>query len=134
MSTKKNTAAVPEIEDSEFDQAMIAAQEDSASDFKHTMSTPFTFEGETFTELDFAFGRLTGADSLAIENELAALNKATLVPEFSGEYLLRIAVRACTTKRADGRRLGADAFRAMPMADYIRIRGRARSFLLNAGL
>ena len=133
MSTKRNDVPVAEVDSTEFDEAMIAAQ-NSEADFRIELSAPFTFEGETVTELEFAFGKLTGADSLAIEGELAALNKATLVPEFSGEYLLRMAVRACTTKRADGRRYGVDAFRAMPLADYIRIRGRARSFLLNAGL
>ena len=129
---KKDIASV-EVDATEYNAAMKDA-ESSTADYTHQLAKPFTFEGETFEELTFEFGKLTGADSLAIENEMAMLNKNVLVPEFSGEYLVRMAVRACTVKRADGRRLGIDAFRALPIGDYIRIRGRARSFLLNAGL
>lgn len=132
MSNEKKNTTAGEY-DTEISEALRDA-ESVTSAYKHELSAPFTFEGETFRELTFDFAKLTAADSLAIENEMAALNKSVLVPEFSGEYLLRMAVRACTVTRSDGRRLGIDAFRALPLADYVRIRGRARSFLLRAGL
>lgn len=104
--------------------------------YTHTFRTPFTWEGHTFEELTFDFGSLTGGDSLAIENELLLQNKTATVPALSGEYLVRMAARACTAvmEAPGGRRtrIGVDALRAMPLKDYIRIEGKARSFLLKA--
>jgi hypothetical protein len=51
-----------------------------------------------------------------------------VVAEMSGEYQIRLAARACKE------RLGVDAFTAMPLRDFRRIRNRARSFLLSAGI
>ena len=129
--TKENK--VPAVDEKEFDAAEAAAAT-SGDTYTHTFVKPFTFEGETFETLTFDWDKLTAADGLAIENELAAMGRAVITPEFSGEYLIRMAARACTTLRADGqRRLGVDAYRAMSLADYSRIRSRARSFLLRAG-
>ena len=72
-------------------------------------------------------------DSLAAEAELRGAGVNMLVPEFSGEYLIRIAARACETKRADGRRLGSDVFMQLPLAAFSVIRNVTRSFLLRAG-
>ena len=130
MADKQNITGT--IDAKEFDEAMAGAQE-SSTRYLHRLTKPFTFEGETFEELSFDFGKLTGADSLAIESELSALGKNVLVPEFSAEYRLRMAVRACTIVRADGRRLGTDAFRSLPIVDFNRILGAVRSFLLFAG-
>ena len=129
-ATKKNTIE-PAATD-ELDEAMTASVS-GQPEFTHRFRTPFIFEGETFDELSFNFAALTGRDSLAIETELAALGKTTIVPEFSGDYLIRMAVRACTTKRSDGRKLGIDAFSTLPLTDFLKIRGQARSFLLRAG-
>ena len=86
---------------------------------------PFTWEGKTYESLTFDFSGLTGEDSLAIENEMLSLGKALIVPEFSGEYLLRMAARACREN------IGTDALKHLPMFHYNRIRSRARSFLLS---
>lgn len=102
--------------------------EKEAGIYTHRFSKPFTFEEKTYKELSFDFEGLTGADSLSIENELASLGKVVVSPEFSGEYLIRLAVRACQEK------IGADVFAAMPLRDYNKIRGKARSFLMNAAL
>ena len=127
---EKNT---PAVDQQELDAAETAAVI-SNDTYTHTFAKPFTFEGETFETLTFDWDKLTAADGLAIENELASLGRAVITPEFSGEYLIRMAARACTTLRADGkRRLGVDAYRTMSLADYSRIRSRARSFLLHAG-
>lgn len=126
----KNNAAVDERE---LDVAETEAAT-SVDTYTHIFAKPFTFEGETFEQLTFDWSKLTAADGLAIENELASMGRAVITPEFSGEYLIRMAARACTTLRADGhRRLGVDAYRTMSLADYSRIRSRARSFLLRAG-
>lgn len=104
--------------------------------YTHSFQTPFSWEGHTFEELTFDFSSLTGGDSLAIEEELLLLNKAALAPALSGEYLVRMAARACTTvaEAPGGRRtrIGVDTLRAMPLRDYVRIIGRARRFLLRA--
>ena len=122
----------PVVDEAEYEAAVQEA-ENSQDTYVHTFSKPFTFEGESFDSLTFDFGKLTGSDSLAIEAELAAQGQVLITPEFSGDYLIRMAMRACTDRRKDGRKLGIDAFRALPMAAYVRIRGRARSFLLHAG-
>ena len=130
MDHEINVDAVPEEEY----EAAVKEAENSQDVYKHVFTKPFVFEDESFDSLTFDFGSLTAADSLAIENEVAALGQAVITPEFSGEYLIRMAMRACTDRRKDGRRLGVDAFKALPIAPFIRIRSRARSFLLRAGL
>ncbi len=119
------------IDEEEYEAAVKDA-ESSQDVFVHNFAKPFTFEGESFDSLSFNFANLTGADSLAIENEMSGLGLTLVAAEFSGEFLIRMAARACTTLRADGRKLGADAFRALPIKAFTRIRNRCRSFLLSA--
>ena len=94
--------------------------------YVHVFKKPFEYQGKSYDQLTFDFGSLTGRDSLAIENELQALGKMVLSPEFSGEFLIRMAARACTEN------VGSDAMEQMPMRDYNRIRSQARSFLLRS--
>lgn len=112
------------------DEFAVAEKEAVNSDYTYThkFRKPFEYQGKTYNELTFEWGKLTGKDGLAIENELQQLGKAVIVPTFSGEYLIRIAARACTVQ------LGADAFEIMPIADYNKIRSAARSFLLKSEL
>ncbi len=121
------------IDEKEYEEAAKDA-EDSRDAFVCKLARPFTFEGESFDSLSFDFAGLTAADSLAIENEMSGLGLTLVAAEFSGEFLIRMAARACTTLRTDGRRLGADAFRALPIKVFTRIRNRCRSFLLSAEL
>lgn len=81
---------------------------------------------KTYTELIFDWGKLSGYDALNIEDELAALGKPAVVAAFSGEYKIRMAARACSE------RIGFDAFKHMPIQDFNRITGEARSFLLRS--
>lgn len=129
MSTNEKTSVVDE---SEIEAAMAEAV-NGTDQFTRTLRKPVHFEGEVFETLTFDFGRLTAADSLNIEAELAAMNRMVIVPEFSGDYLIRMAMRACTDRRKDGRKLGFDFFQALSLGDYVKIRGKARSFLLAAG-
>ena len=115
----------PIIDPKEFAAAEQEAAE-STSTVIVTLSRPVVYENDTYKELSFDFALLTGEDSLSIENELQAKGQFVVVPTFSGEYLVRMAARACTAK------IGQDLIRALPISDYNRIRSAARSFLLRS--
>ena len=131
MAEDKNLTIVNEEPD-DFAEAVSAA-ENRPNVYTHEFPIPVEFEGETFSSLTFDFGSLKAKDSLAIEAELRDMGKASLLPEYSGDYLIRMAMRACTTRRANGMRLGLDFYNELPMAQFLKIRGKARSFLLLAG-
>ena len=119
----ENDNLINEAETNKTEQSAVA----DISVYNHRFASPFTYEGKTYEELTFEFGKLTGTDALAIENELSTLGKMFISPEFSGEYLVRMAAKACTEP------IGADVLSAMPLREYNRIRNRARSFLLYNG-
>lgn len=127
MNTNKEVKLNNEEMDA-FEKIQQEAVNAPISSYTHTFSKPFTYEGRTFERLTFDFSRLSGNDDLAIENELQALGKPVIVAEMSGDYQIRLAARACTEK------LGVDVFMAMPLRDFHRIRSRARSFILSAGI
>ncbi|MEN6437019.1 MAG: phage tail assembly protein [Syntrophobacter sp.] len=112
------------------DEFSIAKEEaeNSMNIYKHKFRKPYEYQGKTYQEMTFDWGKLTGKDGLAIENEMLQIGKAVVVPTFSGEYLIRLAARACTEA------VGADAFEKMSIADYNKIRSAARSFLLKSEL
>lgn len=85
------------------------------------------YNGEKYTELKFDFEKLTGKDGLEIENELASLGLPLVIPAFSGEYLIRMAAKACCSEP-----IGYDFFDIIPLRDFNRIRSAARSFLLKS--
>ena len=126
----KNRTTVS-LSDTEMDALEAIQQEAVAtklSSYTHTFDAPFNYEGKTYNTLTFDFSKLSGDDDIAIEAELLALGKPVVVAEMSGEYQIRLAARACMEK------LGVDVFTAMPLRDFRRIRNRARSFLLSAGI
>jgi hypothetical protein len=92
--------------------------------YTHEFKTSFHYMGKDYTELHFDWGRLTGNDDLEIEAELAATGKAAALPEYSGEYHIRLAARACTEN------IGHDAFSLMRYADARAIKRQARRFML----
>ncbi len=95
---------------------------------------PFSYQGVTIEKLTFDWGKLTGEDHLAIENELLLRGKTLVTPEFTGEFLCGMATRACTDRNGDGFRiLNMEVLKAMPMRDFQTICKRARAFLLRAG-
>lgn len=96
---------------------------DAGSAYVHKFSRPISYDGKTYTEMTFAFGDLTGGDSLDVEAELTALNHPVLVRSIDSQYLIRICARACTDK------VGSDIFRKMPLADYTKITNAAKRFL-----
>lgn len=123
MDANKNNT---KIDAKEFAVAENEAEK-SGYTYTHKFAKPFECEGKTYEELTFDWGSLTGEDSLAIENEMASLGKPLITPEFSGEFLIRMAARACTTK------IGSDVLSKMPLCDYNKVRNNARSFLLRSG-
>lgn len=131
MSTKKSTALAV-VDGQEFDalekEAAQAEADESVYSYTHTLKKPFTYEGKTYTELAFDFGKLTGADALAIQDEMDSLGKPLLVKQVNDHYLLRVVARACTIP------IAVNVLTALPLPDFNRITGKARSFLLSSGL
>lgn len=94
--------------------------------YAHRFDPPFEWMGQTYETLDFDFGKLRGKDALAIEHELNAKGISVVMPAASVDYLVALA------SRASG--LGSDAFEAMPIKDFNKIRSRARNFLISMEL
>ena len=126
MTTK--TSKNENTEKNIIDASEFAVAEEEANKttdiYTHKLSNPFAYEGKVYEEFTFNWGKLTGQDSLSIESELQTLGKVVISPEFSSEYLVRMAVRACSVK------ISSNLISALPLRDYNRIRSKARSFLL----
>lgn len=113
------------IDNKEFEAAKKEAKT-ADSRLIITLKKPVTYNEKTYSTLEFDFEKLTGEDALNIEDELASIGKVTVAPVFSGEYLIRMAAKACSEP------IGSDLFRKLPISDYNRIRSKARSFLLKS--
>ena len=120
-NNEKNATAVDETE---LEAAREEARKSNVALFEIEFKKPVKYNNKEYAKLSFDFDKLTGLDGLAIEEELQMLNKAVIVPALSGDYLVRMAARACTE------RIGADIFNYMSLKDYNRIRSAARSFLI----
>ena len=125
MEKKVSTPEVA-VDEKELEAAREEAQKTDVAHLTVELKKPVTYNGNEYTELSFDFDALTGKDGLAIEDELNRLGKALIVPALSGEYLIRMAAKACTVK------IGADIFDVLPLKDYNRIRSAARTFLLQS--
>ena len=90
------------------------------------LSRPLKYEGKKITALTFDFGRLTGADGIAIENELARMGITVFLPAATIDYIVRASARACEPK------IGIDAFDQMTLKDFNNIRNKARNFLMKS--
>ena len=99
----------------------------------HVFGEPFRFEGQTFERLDFDWARLTGRDSLAIEEEILIRKRKTVVnAKFSTDYLCGMAVRACTSRSVEGNAFSVFAMEALPLGVFQKICSSARNFLIIA--
>lgn len=127
-NTKKtNTENNEFINSEEFEVAEREAKMSAGqSVYVHKLSKPFTYEDKTYEEFTFEWDKLTGNDYLAIEAEMGAIGKVLITPEFSGEFVVRMATKACTEN------IGSDVLCALPLNDFNKIRGKARSFLMNS--
>lgn len=111
------------IEAEELEHAEEAAK--TAEDlYKLKLRKTLTYDGVEYSELEFDFDGLTGADSLAIEQEINRAGLQLAVPAFSGEFIVRMCARACTSP------LGKDAWKLLSMRDWHRLRAKARNFML----
>ena len=117
MDTKKLHDAEPEDILDELDK-----EEDTV--WTYTLRKPVSYNGETFTELHFDFENLSGKTILQIDRELQRLGLAAAAPEFSTDFQIRIAMRACKEP------VGSDFFDMLGAKDFMRIRSRARGFLM----
>ena len=118
-----NITNINGMQEDELEQAKAEAK-NAVSLYTMKFKKPFTYDSVEYDELQFDFDNLTGKDSLAIERELAMRGIQVAVPAFSGEYIVRIAARACTAP------IAYDAFERMPLKDYHRIRSKVRNFLM----
>ena len=96
-----NKTVVPADAFSTVDHDEYAAAEaqakESVGNYTLKLKRPFTYEGQTFDELNFDFEGLTGDDALAIEDELQAIGKPTISPTFSGQFLVAVPAVSATT-------------------------------------
>ncbi len=102
-------------------------EEKSAGVYVHKFKTPFTWEGRTFESMTFNFARLTGRDSIAVSGELESENKHPLIKEWSVDYQVKLAARACREK------VGSDILENLPILDFNRICYMTRSFFVGLG-
>ncbi len=101
--------------------------------YAHALSKPFQWEGKTYDKLTFHWGTLTGADHLEIEFEMLKQGKTLVVPEFTGEYLCGMAVRACDELRNIAPPSRKNAMKKLPLKDFSAICKVARHFLMASG-
>ena len=117
--------------DEEFEKALgFSAEDENDGDGEEEkkliveLKKPFTFEGETVTEINLeGMEELTGADLAKIDRAVRKKNSDDLLPEMSLDYALAIAVRA-TGKPIE-------FFKALPMKACRDVRNKVRSFLFN---
>lgn len=100
-------------------------EKQQSGNYTHKFSKPVEIEGKKFTELTFYFDRLCGEDVEAIEEELQDQNKYVLSPEVSSVFQSMLAARAAG--------VGADEIKRLPIGDYMKIKNKARAFLLSMG-
>ena len=75
--------------------------------------------------MTFYFEKLTGEDIEAVEAELQDQNKYVLSPEISSAFQCILAAKAAG--------IASDEIRRLPVADYMKIKNKARDFLIAAG-
>ena len=102
-----------------------AEKEKKNQNYTHTFSKPVEILGKKHKTLTFRFEDLTGADIEAVEQEMQDMGKYALSPEISYIVQSMLAARAA--------RVGSDEIRRLPVADYMKIKNKARDFLTGMG-
>lgn len=97
----------------------------NSANYTHKFSKPVEIIGKKYKEMTFYFDRLTGEDIEKVEMELQSQGKYVIAPELSSVFQSMLAARAA--------KVGADEIRRLPVADYMKIKNRARDFLTGAG-
>ena len=89
------------------------------------LETPFEYEDKVYEKIEMDLEKLTGADAMAIEEELAAVQHTVTYPMADGEYIRMVAARASG--------IAENVFSAMPIRNYVAILQAVRLFLLRPG-
>lgn len=133
----KNMADTTNItQEAQQEQEMKNAQETGVVDFNkkkkeesmnytHEFSEPVEIAGKKYKSLTFYFEDLTGEDIEAVEEELQDQNKYVVTPEVSSAFQCILAAKAAG--------IGSDEIRRLKIKDYMRIKNKARDFLISAG-
>lgn len=101
------------------------AEKEHSQNYTHTFKHPVEIEGKKYAKLTFYFDRLTGSDVEAVEDELQAMNQYVVSPELSSKFQSMIAARAAG--------VGSDEIKRLPVGEYMKIKNKARDFLLAVG-
>lgn len=101
------------------------AEKEHSQNYTHTFKHPVEIEGNKYTKLTFYFDRLTGTDIETVEDELAAQNQYVISPELSSKFQSMIAARAAG--------VASDEIKRLPVGEYMKIKNKARDFLLAVG-
>ncbi len=96
-----------------------------SQNYTHKFRSPVEIMGTKYKELTFYFDDLTGDDIEAIEEEMADQQRYAISPEISSTFQSMLAARAA--------RVPADAIRGLPVGEYMKIKNKARDFLVGAG-
>ena len=121
------------IDEEELTAAQEEAEKDDAQKTVDTgkriviLKRPIERIGTVYKELHFDFEKLTGKDSLEVEDEIEKTTHLTVVaPALNLEYLIRISARACDEP------IGRDDILNMGLSDFNHIRNMARNFMLRS--
>ena len=101
------------------------AEKETSLNYTHTFKEPRQIECKKYTALTFYFENLTGEDIESVEAELQDQNKYVLSPEISSAFQCILAAKAAG--------VASDEIRRLPVADYMKIKNKARDFLIAAG-
>ncbi len=100
----------------------FAKSANDISQHKIKLKKPVTYMDVEYTELEFDFDKLTGADSESIIREISAFGKTVLIPAMSSDYLMRVAMKACSAP------VDISFFSLLSIRDYERIKTLTRNF------
>ena len=99
--------------------------ETGSHNYTHKFSKTVEIMGQKYKEMTFYFDELTGEDIEAVEEELQDQQRYVLSPEISSVFQAMLAARAA--------KIGSDEIRKLPIGDYMKIKNKARDFLVAAG-
>lgn len=91
------------------------------------LKKPIEKMGTEYKELHFDYDKLTGIDSLEVEEEIEKTTGLTVVaPALNLQYLIKISARACDEP------IGSDDIFHMNLSDFNHVRNMARNFMLRS--
>ena len=114
-----------EMQEAQASGVVSFEEKNTSLNYTHTFKAPREIEGKKYTALTFYFDNLTGQDIEAVEQELADMNKYVLSPEISSAFQCILAAKAAG--------VASDEIRRLPVPDYMKIKNKARDFLIAAG-